>query len=527
MIRIMFSVGIIKWMFNLQSPLAPRSPSLGCLPFPENHLSNARWAQEEFGDIPLGDARCSRRFVRSFTQMLNFPGQSIAHGADSVAAAKAFYRLLDADTLTEALIFDTHRGRVYQRASASGTDVFLALQDTTTLNFTTHRSLKGLGGIGKISANSTLGFHAHATLLTAAEQDEVFGLLGVKIYCRETHKRQEQSAGTRNREAISQKESVRWLESFTLAQDAAAVLGSRRAADPSAAGGAALIPLVVSVGDREADIYELLLEAQQHREQGMGLLVRSQHNRGLEAAEGLLWDQLAQCLPEGVISLKLPRSQGKSARTVALTVRVLTCELAVPVHKRKYLGLTESVPITVIELVEEGVEKGLHWRLLTTLPVEGLVGAAKLARWYAKRWQIEEYHRILKTGCRVEARQLRTQERLRPVMAMDMIVASTLMGMSAAAREQPESPAAEWLDPDELGALDAYSRQGKPLAAGASPVVWGIGPAVRLIGKMGGHLGRKGDGHPGSEVLWRGLIKLQAVTEAWRMFSSNTHDTCG
>ena len=157
------------------------------------------------------------------------------------------------------------------------------------------------------------------------------------------------------------------------------------------------------------------------------------------------------------------------------------------------------------------------------MPVEDLAQATRIARWYARRWQIEEFHRIVKSGCRVEARQLRTLPRLRPALALDMIVACCVMGMSAAARDTPESPAADWLDPDEIAALRAYHRHEQSAPVGEHPMT--SGRAVRLIGRLGGHLGRKGDGHPGAEVIWRGLTKLDAITEAWRRFCPI--NTCG
>ncbi|GEP41562.1 IS4 family transposase [Brevifollis gellanilyticus] len=281
------------------------------------------------------------------------------------------------------------------------------------------------------------------------------------------------------------------------------------------------------MGDREADIYELLVQAQQHREQGVALLVRSQYNRTLakpkpgqeeqEEEEAQMWSRLAQSEPAGSHTLQLPRSQGQKARgEVTLSVRFERVTIAVPKHKAKYLKMDTVVEASIVELREENAPKGkgICWRLLTTLEVDSLEGAIQLAGWYAKRWQIEEFHRILKTGCRVEERQMRQLERLKPMMVLDMLVASRIMGMSAAARQRPESPATDWLDEDEVNALEAYVNHGKKRAKNAPPMT--LGEAVRNIGRLGGHLGRKGDGHPGAQTLWIGLNKLDLITEVWR-----------
>lgn len=489
--------------------------------------ANSQWAHNELGSIQLGDSRSNRRMVKAFSQMLNAPGASIPQCSSSLAQAKAFYRLLDVELLTDTLLFEVQRQAVLRRAKASGCRVLLAIQDTTTCNFDSHHSLEGLGAISSNRCKSGIqGLHVHSTLLSAADEDAVFGLLGAKIYARKKLRKQ-QTPGTRNRERIEDKESVRWLESLALAREASQWLqqpspeqGADATVPPEA-------PLIISVGDREADIYELLVEAQQHRDQHLGLLVRAQHNRTLAGEEDAqLWQHLASSPPAGSFMLPLPRSQGQKARQVTLSVRFESVTIAVPAHKAKYLKMDTPVKASVVELREEGPPggKGICWRLLSTLSVDTLEAAVQLARWYAKRWQIEEFHRILKTGCRVEARQMRSLERLKPMMALDMMVACRIMGMSAAARQRPEDPASDWLDEDEISALQAYENAGDKRVEKA-PSMMRLGAAVRSIGRLGGHLGRKSDGPPGAQALWQGLAKLDAITEVWRRLRH--HSSCG
>lgn len=504
---------------NIHSARDPLSPTP---PLAFDHNANAQWARDELGSIQLGDLRSNRRVVKAFSQMLNTPGSSIPQCSRSFAEAKAFYRLLDVKRLTDTLLFEEHRQAVLRRARASGSRVLLAIQDTTTCNFDSHHSLEGLGAISSNRCKSGIqGLHVHSTLLSAADEDAVFGLLAAKLYARKAV-RKKQAAGARNRERIEDKESVRWLESLSLAREASQWLQpsspDQDADTPT--------PLIVSVGDREADIYELLVEAQQHRDQNLGLLVRAQHNRTLEGEGAHLWEHLAESQSAGSFTLQLPRSQGQKARQVTLSVRFEGVTLAVPAHKAKYLKMETPVKVSVVELREEnGVSggKGICWRLLSTLSVDTLEAAVQLARWYAKRWQIEEFHRILKTGCRVEARQMRSLERLKPMMALDMMVACRIMGMSAAARQQPEDPASDWLDDDEISALEAYENAGDKHVEKAPSMR--LGAAVLSIGRLGGHLGRKGDGHPGTQVLWRGLNKLDTITEVWRRL--RLYQTCG
>jgi len=487
------------------------------------------WAQREFGSIDLGDPRRTRRLVDFMKSTTLKPGASVPDIASSWGEAKGFYRLLAAPEVTAEALFEEHRKGTLRRAGDAPPQVLLAVQDTTTTNYSTRGKLAGQGQIGSRSSGAT-GLHLHNTLLVGGGAGEIFGLLGAKIYAREGAPRAGQPAGTRDREPIEEKESYRWLESFELARGCHAELcGAAREAGREA-------PVMVSVGDREADIYELLVEAARHREAGMHLLVRSQHDRQLapekepaeegqeagdKAGQERLWEHLAATPERGQVVVEVPRKGGFKKREVTLSIRYAAVELDVPAHKRKYQKMVETVKMNAVLLVEEGGGKqAICWRLVTTLPVESVEEAAEIARWYALRWQVEVLHRVLKTGCRVERRQLRTMDRLRPMIAIDLVVACYLMSMVSAARGRPEVAASGWLEEDEIDALHAYQKVAKPEGA-----VVTIGQAVRMIGKLGGHLGRKSDGPPGAEVVWRGLKSLEVITETWRVLTGAK--TCG
>lgn len=437
------------------------------------------------------------------------PGNSIPEIAGGWPEAKGFYRLLDAGEVDDQVILGGHRKATLGRASGSAEEVFLAVQDTTTLNFTSHGKLGGQGPIGD-GAKAT-GLHVHSCLLVGAQGGESFGLLGSKLYAREGGKRRAQKAGARNREPLREKESYRWMEGLEAACAAQAELRQRRGEVGEGA------PTVVSVGDREADIYELLAEAEAHRGRGLALLVRSQHNRaatGDGGREARSWQQLERSPCRGRVRVTLPASQGAAARELELQVRFTELTIGAPAHKAKYLGLHKDVTLWAVELREDAAAKGaVRWRLLSTLPVESLGQAVKVSRYYALRWQIEVFHRVLKTGCRVERRQMRRMERMRPMIALDMVVACMVMGLRDASRKCPHAPAARWLQPEELLALGAFS--GMQQAEASSLSVAGAG---LLIAKLGGFLARKGDGPPGAEVIWRGLRKLHAITAAYLAF---------
>lgn len=469
------------------------------------------WAAAEFGDAELGDLRRTASLVKMVGAMSENPGGSIPETSAGWAATKAAYRLLDAPETTFESVLEAHRASTLRRAGEGGEPVVLAVQDTTTLDFSGRAALDGLGAT--CAKGSTRGLLLHNSLLLGADGGEVYGLVGARLYARDPEKRKAGPKGKRNREPVSEKESGRWLEGFEMARAAAAEL---RLAHGAGA------PVVVSVGDREADIYELLLEGAAHRDAGVELLVRAQHNRALERGEARLWDGLAEAPAAGEVTVGVPCGKGLKRRDARLEVRYKKVELSAPADKRKYLGIDEAVEMYAIELREPGGE--IHWKLLTTVPIGDVAKALEVAGWYARRWTVEVLHRVLKTGCRVEKRQLRKMDRMRPMVAIDLVVACYVMSLASAARTRPEQPAERWLGGSSCEALLGHRRgTGSPGSVPDNgPDELTVGEAVAYIAKLGGHLGRKGDGPPGAEVIWRGLAKLEAITEAWEIFKVST-----
>lgn len=476
---------------------------------PDSLSPDPNWAELEFGRLDLGDARRTRRLTKAFQQMIENPGLSVPELSDSWADTKSFYRLLDQELLTDQSILDAHRQGAIRRAAQSREHILLAVQDTTTINLTGREKLEGKGAIGDGKKGS--GLHLHNTLLIGAQSGNIFGLLGAKLYARETLTRKERGLLSRKDQPIEDKESFRWIESFRLAKEAHQELAAS-APDPQSA------PRIISVGDREADIFELLLEAGKHAGQGIELLVRSQFNREIDDPEQeRLWAALAAAEEQGRLTVSVPRDRSIQQREVSMSVRFQQVRIEAPEYLQKQkAGQATPIGLTAIEVREVDVapEDGICWRLLTTLKIDDVGAAIDAARWYAKRWQIEVMHRVFKSGCKVERRQMRTMDRLRPMIAMDLVVACYIMSLVHAARTQPDALASAWLEPDELEALCRYHK-----LEGQKTALLTIGRGVPLIAKLGGHLGRKGDGPPGAEVIWRGVRKLQNITDAWLVFS--------
>lgn len=466
------------------------------------------WAGTEFSALDCGDARRKRRFLRVASDFIRNPTASVPSACGGWAGTKACYRLFDQPEINSGAILAAHRAAMLERLRAeTGDTPLLVIQDTTALNYDNRRSTGGLGPTGGHGADKSPGLFVHCQLVVGAH-GEVHGLAGALIYARKPRAAGE-PASKRNRQPLEEKESHRWVDGWQEAQRLREELGGTRP--------------VLSVADREADIYELFAACQKARGErggGAGLLVRSQHERKLENVVGTLW-QTPSALPvTATLVVELPRGkQGLKSRKATLAVRAGRVRLEAPVDKKNHLGLSASLDLWALEVRESAPPPGVEavcWRLLTTEAVTDGGDASRLVGWYALRWRIEDFHRVLKTGCRVESRQVRAAEKLKAFIALDLVVAVHLLSLVWQARRKPCLPVEGWLEREEWEVLVVHASGGGPPPK-HSP---STGEAVRMIARLGGFLGRKGDGDPGPEVLWRGLAKLQTLAEAWRTFKT-------
>jgi hypothetical protein len=323
------------------------------------------------------------------------------------------------------------------------------------------------------------------------------GILAAAVEARDqrTFGRSRQSM-QRNRMAIQDKESQRWLDSLSVCQKAAPSCGAT---------------LLVNIADREGDIYELFAQALAPAAcPAAHLLVRVQHNRQVEGAAGKLWEHLSYQPLAGRVQVKVPRRPDQAARMTPLQIRYSEVTVRAPCLKETQ----PSLKLWAIEAREEHPPKGqapILWRLLTTLPVHTAGHAIQRVRWYTQRWQIEVLHKVLKSGCKIEQRQLQTAARLKRVLMLDLMVAWRVMLLSKTARETPEASAGQWLLESEWQVLWCYMNAGQKPPLNAPH----LRQAVRWIGQLGGFIGRKSDGEPGPIVLWRGLHRLSDLARTW------------
>jgi hypothetical protein len=445
---------------------------------PNHHI----WAAQELATADFGDARLSKRLVHIVADKLANPIASIPQASGSWAATKATYRFLDSKQVAADSIRTAHadatRSRIHHH------DTVLVLQDTTELLYTSHPHTTGLGELDH--AGST-GLKVHSAL--AATLDGVpLGLVYQSVWARK--------AAAKGRKARkrpqAERESQRWLTTLTEAQQA--IKAPTR---------------LIVVADREADIYPLFIEP---REERTDLLVRATYNRGL-VGDRKLEDVVKTVAWQGSRTVSIPGNGARAARTATVQIGWTTVQLLPPQdYPRPASAPRPTLQLVVVEEREpqEGV-KPLRWLLWTTLPVTNWDEAIVLVEAYRRRWLIERYHYVLKSGCGIEQLQLETAERLERALAVCCIVAWRLLWLTYQARETPDVACSEVFAHHEWQALVCMV-QGTPVPPAEPPT---LREAVRMIAQLGGFLARKGDGEPGVKTLWRGLTRLEDIAATW------------
>jgi len=467
-------------------------------------MDEAAWAINEFGAALLGDSRRTDRLIEVATVLGQRPGASIPSACDDPAVCKGAYRLFENAAIEPAAMLASHSQATWERVAS--VPVALAVQDTTELDFTGHPATEGLG---PLRHGYQRGLLVHSTLAVTPDGLPL-GVLAQQVWARPVPS--EKTSAARGKRPIAERESHKWLTSL-------AAVGKARGGAPAST--------IVSVGDREADIYDLFLA---ERPSGVEVLIRARHDRWVRVATDeqkyihALRAILAAAPIVGERQVAVPRRPGHPTRVATLAVRWQQVTLTPPpVSGRRHLP---AVPLWAIHAIEEHPPTGsepLHWLLLTTVPVACLADAQERIDWYVCRWTIEVWHKVLKSGCAIEQRQLASIENLQRGVALYSVIAWRVLYATLLARVMPNLPCTVLLEANEWQALYCATHKTPTPPALAPP----LGEAVRWLAHLGGYMGRRRDGLPGPEVLWRGLQRLVDLTIMYQVFSPPPPQRCG
>jgi len=462
----------------------------------EQYLQDAMaWARQEFGGAQLGDKRRTQRLVKVAAQLADDPNGVLHARIPGYAELIAAYRLMDSEGVTFETVTAPHHQRV--RAICLEPGSYLMIEDTTTLDFTSREQTRGLGRIGNDEGR---GLYLHSTLacrICSWQRDgtPVLGMVGMleqRLWARTrpTEGRIGKRLVSKGVRLGREREWQRWAQAFTQAGP---------------------LPEGVNwtfMGDREADIYEAVERASKTRGQW---LIRACQDRALEETEQSLFEAVAAGKALGTGAVPVRARPGQAARVAQVELRATRVLLRAPWRPDKRLAPLATNVVEVREVGAAQKVEPLHWVLLTSWPVSNREQIWRVGRSYACRPLIEEYHRALKSGgTNVERSQMKTAQRLGPLVGVLSLAAVRLLRLRTGAKLTPHAP----LPPDELGpeALSLLERaHGKPAKG------WTYLSIILAIATLGGFLGRKGDGLPGWGMVWRGWHKLMIMVEAARL----------
>ena len=467
-------------------------------------LEGHGWAEREFGGAKLGDRRLSERLVQSARTLATMPGQAFSGVArGDWAAVKGYYRLIDQpddSQVTVQAILAPHRARTLQRMKAHQT--VLCIQDGTDLNYSGLGQCEGLGVMG---ANQTgargSGLHLHSTLVVSTGGLPI-GVLNAQFSAPAA--KSAQQARCARELPIEHKKTFAWIAALRDCVLLHKELPGTR---------------LVCVVDREADFFELFDE--QRKTDKVELLVRAKHDRTM-FDDCHLFDAVRQSLVQSSLQIVVPRQSARpkkskqKART-ASEQRTADVQLRfVPIVLRPPSDQKEKEPITlwVVHVLEPSPPpdtKPLEWFLLTTCTIDSVDDAQACLSWYCLRWRIEDWHRVLKSGCRIEDLAHHSADRLERAISINLVIAWRIMLMTLLGRACPELPAGVLLADHEIKVLQAYARK-KNIKQPTH-----LGDAVRLVARLGGYLGRNNDPPPGHQLMWQGYTVLQTLCEGFSL----------
>ncbi len=426
-------------------------------------LDGENWAKNEFGGAQLGDKRLTERLIQSAKAQAKKPGQAFSSAVEGDwKKTKGYYRMIDkADNsaFNMETILEPHKKRTMQRMKKQ--PIVLCIQDGMDINYSHIPTCDGLGVIGRNQTNAaSKGLHLHSTI--AATSDGIpLGI--IRAECSAPKLKNKTDKPKSADIPIEQKKTFCWLQSVRDCQQIHAQMPDST---------------IINVMDREGDFFEMF-DDQRLRCKDVELLVRAMYNRKTPDGEKI-FDSVKKSQSQGKVKIRVPRQsarpkrskqksrKARPQRTAEVSIHYRPIELSppnTPTHKDK-----KPISLCIVclrEISPPSDQEPLEWFLLTTIEVKTIEDAKQCIKWYCLRWRIEDWHRVMKSGCNIEKRTHKTADRLKRSLAINMVIAWRIMLMTLLGREVPELPAEVLFTDIEVEVLCQYSKKNdSPLTLG-------------------------------------------------------------
>lgn len=369
---------------------------------------------DSISGFTLSDSRLNKRLGVLYKQLQNSVGQSTPHTINNRGQTKAYYRFINNKKVSSKNLINGYGS--YSRSAVLSGDVILAIQDTTTLNYSTNRSAVHLDCL---ESEKHKGFMLHNHLLMN-ELGVAMGLFSQQFYARTPESLGKSKTNKRKHTPLKEKESYRWLEQFESLQEA-----YKDQTDKT----------IIELCDREADIHEVL---QACKYEHIHYIIRSSYERSSPNEEASIWQQVANEPYAYEYTLNILQSNQRMARVAKMQVRYKPVTITASYRKDKSIHPQDLWILETKEIspTPEG-EKPIHWRLLTSIPITSCEIAAQIIGYYVLRWIIERFHYVLKQGLNVEDLQIENPEALKNAIILKSWIALEVMTLTYTTRANP------------------------------------------------------------------------------------------
>lgn len=463
---------------------------------------------QELQGLDLGDRRLNARSVKVIEALSKDPQASVNGAVEGWADTLGAYRLLDNQNVTPEKILAPHRRATTERMRAES--VVLIAQDTTILNYSAHPPADARC----LNTTDQFGFYHHAEL--ALTPDRVpLGVVGTRNFDRTAESLEEDKNEKRRRRThapIEDKESIRWLEGYRNACQLSAECPDTQ---------------VVSLADREADIYDIFMEAQQAAEEGStraDYVIRAHEDRSTPERNRevsrrtwhKVFDQIKASPLRTRHQIELHETPVRTARLATLEIRAMEVQVKPPNHRSNEPIITHNmVLVQEVNGPDDGTD--VMWMLMTTLPIDTVDDVLRVIDYYIVRWMIEVWFRMLKTGCRVEELQLNTRARLQNCLAFYNIIAWRVLHLTLQNRTVPNQPCTLFFADHEWKPLWCVTTK-QPLPK--KPPT--LAKMMKLLTHLGGYNNRNTERPPGPQPVWIGIRRMLDYAIAWQTFGPTT-----
>ncbi len=442
---------------------------------------------KDFPKLDLGDIRRNERFVSIVNNISLNPGSSIPGQNSGWYSTKATYEFYKNDDVSLKALEEIVSS--YGNSQVSGTDNLLIAHDFCQISYN-DSAADGLGYLANTEAKGIIAYNSLAISTSGIPLSLLYQHNFVRPF------EDLGKAKKRTYTPFEDKESYHWYKGITKTNE---LLGDGIHK--------------IHIADREADIYELFFCAYH---ENTDLLIRAKHNRKL-TDNSLLWDAVGAEPVAGMITLMIPDKTGKRTVAIEAEIRYHQIEILRPKNSNNQY---ESVTMSAIDLKQTSAkqdwqEEVLHWKLLTTLPVNGTAEALQCVKWYCYRWLIERFHYVLKSGTQIEELQLKKASSLQKAIHIYSIAAMRMMQLTYQSRQTPDVSCELVLTKEQWVVL--YMLIHKSTKVPSQPPT--LAEAASWVGKLGGHLGRKSDGPPGLKAIWTGYRRLIDAVKTYQILN--------